>query len=104
MLFPLWYRLLCLRLVVLLITSFPAVRDLRQELADAFNIFFRPGMQAGAANLEDRWCGNFALLDIAAKSLGIQPQFPCSFTRRDHFSPSVADNDGAVKYGVWGLL
>ena len=58
----------------LLITGFPAVGDLRQELANLFNLFLGPEMYCHAAARGGFGCGYFPGSDVATQSYCTNPK------------------------------
>jgi hypothetical protein len=63
--------LLLLRLsfsFLLLVARFPAVGELRQELADPFDVSVGPDVSFRFASCDSRWSGDFASLDVLAES------------------------------------
>lgn len=79
----------CLLLLLFLITGFPAVGDLRQELANLFDVLIAPKANADAANPGDWRHRDFSGSDISLKTDEAQPQLFSGFAGgiRRHSDP-----------------
>ena len=84
-----------LLLVLFLITGFPAVDDLWQELANLFNLLLSPTVYPHPFGLDKLGRRNLTGCDIAAQGCGINSEFPsclASGEERNHSAVSVADS------------
>src|SRR5438477_5725637 len=78
-----------------LVPSFPAVRNLGQQLTSTLNIAVSPKVQRHAATFDHFRSRKFAGLNVSAESSRLQTEFLCRFTCRKHFCPSVTDTFAA---------
>lgn len=75
--------------MLLLVSRLPAIGDLGQELADIFDFFFRPCVQAGTANREDFRGWNLSCFDVPAERHRVNAELSSSLVRREGYHYSM---------------
>src|SRR5579864_5493882 len=93
----------CFLRLLLLVTGFPAVGDLRQEFANMINLFLSPTMNAHSFSLDKLGRRNFTGCDIAAQGCRIKSELSGGLAGREeqvHSSASVADRKRQRKTAV----
>jgi hypothetical protein len=71
--------------LLLLVPRLPAIRDLRQELADVFDFLVPPYPSAHAADLRDGRNRNLVLADVTVQRGEAYPQLLRGLSRRIRF-------------------